>query len=203
MKAMKFLLKSLSGRLVFQLCALGLSLGLSAYAQTNRPSAAQRAAQAATQAPAQPASAEPQVSPGTAGVLLTQADAARTLGGYWRLYWAEDDQNFGVLQITGVNVADNQVIFEGQYSPDGLNTCKAIGNWVFSVRGAYSSAGATEVIDIANTMRMRLTCIGRELSIEAWVVANNPLVIVGRAIHSTNNQRQSLHMKMRRFASSF
>jgi hypothetical protein len=100
-------------------------------------------------------------------------------------------------------VADNQVVFDGQYSPDGLNTCRAIGNWVFSVRGAYSSGGATDVIEIPNLMRMRLTCTGRELSIEAFVVTNNPLTIAGRAIHSTSNQRQTLHMRMRRFSSSF
>lgn len=177
-----------------------------AHAQT-RPSAAQRAAQAQAQAQqeaqAQANALQAPVNPGVAGVLLTQADAARTLGGYWRIYWAEDNQNFGVLQITGVNVADNQVVFEGQYSPDGLNTCKAIGNWVYSVRGAYSSGGATDVIDIANLLRMRLTCIGREITVEAFVVANNPLTIAGRAVHNTGNQRQTLHMRMRRFASSF
>ncbi len=209
MKAMKFLRKSLLTR--FALAASLVSL-LPAQAQTpTRPSAAQAAARAqAAQAPQAPQIAQApqeqlvaQLSPGTAGILLTQADAARTLGGYWRIYWAEDERNFGVLHVTGVNVADNQAVFDGQYSPDGLTTCRAVGSWVYSARAAYSSGGATEAIEIPNLMRMRLTCPGREVSIEGLIVVNTPLVVVGRALYATGNQRQTLHVKMRRFASSF
>lgn len=223
MKAMKFLRKTLythprfSARPLWASLALAASLGSFGIAQAQtpaRPSAAQAAARAqAAQAPqtaqtaqaAQAGQEQPSASlaPGTAGILLTQADAARTLGGYWRIHWAEDERNFGVLQVTGVNVADNQAVFDGQYSPDGLTTCRAVGSWVYSARAAYSSAGTTESIDIPNTLRMRLTCPGREVSIEGLIVVNAPLVIVGRALYVTGNQRQTLHFKMRRFASSF
>jgi hypothetical protein len=167
-------------------------------------SAAGQTSRAANLAAGQAAAGANQVSPGVAGVLLSQADAARTLGGYWRVHWGEDEQNFGVLQITSVNVADNQAVFEGQYSPDGLNTCRAIGNWVYSMRAAYNSLGATEVVELTNLMRMRLTCgsNSRETSIEAWVVPGNPLTLVGRAVHASGNQRQTQHMKMRRFGAS-
>ncbi len=228
MKAMKFLRKSLLGSLLggqaapaahvwagLALAAGLASLALPAHAQAPaRPSAAQAAARAqaaqAAQAPqaaqAQQAPQEQlvaQLSPGTAGVLLTQADAARTLGGYWRIHWAEDERNFGVLHVTGVNVADNQAVFDGQYSPDGLTTCRAVGSWIYSARAAYSSGGATESIEIPNLMRLRLSCPGRDVSIEGLIVVNTPLVVVGRALYATGNQRQTLHVKMRRFASSF
>jgi hypothetical protein len=207
-KAMKFLRK-----FPWASCALaaGLAALMPAQAQAPaRPSAAQAATRAqaaqAQQAAGQPVPQEQlvaQLSPGTAGILLTQADAARTLGGYWRIHWAEDERNFGVLQVTGVNVADNQVVFDGQYSPDGLTTCRATGNWIYNTRAAYSSGGATESIELPNIFRMRLICPGRDTSIEGFVVVNTPLVVVGRATFNSGNQRQTLHIKMRRFASSF
>lgn len=212
MKAMKFLHKSLFTNRHFKtrplLAGLALAAGLGGFVMSSqaqissRPSAAQAAARAqAAQAPQEQLVA--QLSPGTAGTLLTQTDAARTLGGYWRIHWAEDERNFGVLHVTGVNVADNQAVFDGQYSPDGLTSCRAVGSWVYSARAAYSSGGTTETLEIPNLLRMRLTCPGREVSIEGLVIVNAPLVIVGRALHATGNQRQTLHMKMRRFASSF
>ncbi len=211
MKAMKFLRKFALTVSLASLISLGI---LPAQAQSPaRPSAAQAAARAQSaqaaqgvQAAGQPAPQEQlmaQLSPGTAGILLTQADAARTLGGYWRIHWAEDERNFGVLQITGVNVADNQAVFDGQYSPDGLTTCRATGSWVYSLRAAYSSGGATESLELPNILRMRLACPGRDTSIEGFVVVNTPLVVIGRATFNAANQRQTLHVKMRRFASSF
>lgn len=144
-----------------------------------------------------------QLSPGAAGVLLDQAQAARMVGGYWRVQWAEDPQNFGIMHVTGVNVADNLLVFDGSYSPDGLTTCPISGSWVYVTRGYYASGGTVQTQEFSNYARIRMSCPGREINAELAVIVGTPPVFAGRAIHTQGNQQQTLQVRIRRFAASF
>ena len=185
---------TLVATLVATVAALAVS---SAIAQTTpRPQPAQRAAPA----PAPVAQAN---TAGSAGVLLDQGQAARLVGGYWRVHWADDAQNFGIMHVTGVNVADNLMVFDGVYSPDGLTTCPISGNWVYVTRGYYSTGGVVQQMELSNFARIRINCPGRETNIEALAAVGPPLVFSGKAVHSQANQLQTITVRIRRFGSSF
>ena len=150
--------------------------------------------------------AAPQPSPATAGLLLSQADAVRVLAGYWRVQWASDEIQIGVLHITAVGASENQVLFEGQYSQDGFNTCAATGNWTYNSRVAYSAGGNTESYELANVMRLKLACATakKDMAIETVVVVGSPsLSFVGRALISQADKRLTTSVNLVRFSSPF
>jgi hypothetical protein len=187
------LLSNLKSALVFAFFAVFFC---PAGAQTTpRPSAANSAAAAAARAP----------QPATAGLLLSQADALRVLAGYWRVQWASDEVQIGILHITAVGASENQVLFEGQYSPDGLNICATTGNWTYNSRVAYSANGSNENYEIANLMRMKLSCPAgsKEYNIETVVVVGNPAIsFVGRALISQANRRLTTAVTISRFSAA-
>ncbi len=145
------------------------------------------------------------LTPGTSNTVLDQVTAARTVGGYWRVQSGEDTQDSGLLHITGVSVIDNQVAFDGVYSPNGLVTCPVKGNWVFSTRSHYSSGGAVQFTDIVNQTRMNFSCPGREIVVDLLLVSGSPPMFSGRAIIVNPQGRppQIVSMRIRRFSIPF
>ncbi len=179
------------------LCASMLICSLG-FAQTpaRQSAAAAAAAAAAARAP----------QPATAGQLLSQTDAVRVLAGYWRVQWGADDVQVGVLHITAIGASENQVLFEGQYSQDGYNTCAASGNWTYNSRVAYSAGGNTENYEIANLMRLKLNCptTKKDYAIETVVVVGSPsLSFVGRALINQADRRLTTTINLTRFNSQF
>jgi hypothetical protein len=145
------------------------------------------------------------LTPGTSNTVLDQVTAARTVGGYWRVQSGEDTQDSGLLHITGVSVLDNQVAFDGVYSPNGLVTCPVKGNWVFSTRNHYSSGGAVHFIDIVNQTRMNFSCPGRDIVVDLLLVSSTPPMFSGRAIiiNPQGRPQQIVSMRIRRFSIPF
>lgn len=145
------------------------------------------------------------LTPGTSNTVLDQVTAARTVGGYWRVQSGEDTQDSGLLHITGVSVTDNQVAFDGVYSPNGLVTCPVKGNWVFSTRNHYSSGGAVQFVDIVNQSRMNFSCPSREIVVDLLFISGSPPMFSGRAIivNSQGRPQQIVSMRIRRFSAPF
>jgi hypothetical protein len=175
------------------LISLFLLLGFNAFAQNApRASAAQSAARAQNAAPA----------PASAGMLLSQADATRMLAGYWRVQWREDDTQIGILHITGIGASENQVLLEGQYSPDGFSVCAVAGNWTYNSRVAYSAGASSETYELPNVLRMKFNCptIRKEYTIESLVVLGSPIVhFVGRALIVQPDRRSTSSLTLSRF----
>jgi hypothetical protein len=141
-------------------------------------------------------------APATAGLLLSQADAARVLAGYWRVQWGADDAQIGILHITAVGASENQVLVEGQYSPDGLNICATTGTWTYNSRVSYSANGTVENYELPNLMRIKVSCpnIKKEYVIETVVVVGSPSIhFVGRALVSQPDRRVTTSITLSRF----
>lgn len=187
-------LRPLRSSIVFILFA---AFFCAAYAQnTPRPGAASAATAAAARPP----------QPATAGLLLSQADALRVLAGYWRVQWASDEIQVGILHVTAIGASENQVLFEGQYSPDGYNTCGASGNWTYNSRVAYAAGNNTENYELANLVRLKLSCpVGpKEYTIETMVVVGSPAIsFVGRALISQPNRRLTTAVTISRFSALY